>query len=55
MKVVWQIDKFDIESVQEFYTLHRDNPFVMYRYRHNIEKTDIELSKPNLPETTLTP
>jgi len=45
MKLLWQIELADIDSVKAFYEKHRHNNFVINRHRKNVQKIRPQFSK----------
>jgi len=46
MKYIWQIEPQDINKVQTFLNLHRNNPFVQKRIERNLRETKPRVTKP---------
>lgn len=44
-RLTWEIDSSLIDSVNDFYSKHKDNTFVKIRERRNIKKQDLDLTK----------
>lgn len=45
MRLLWEIEEADVIRVKEFYDEHKDNGFVYYRFRRNVERDLPELSR----------
>jgi len=45
MKLLWKIEKSDIQKVKSFYEKNKDNPFVRERINRNLNKQNVEISK----------
>lgn len=45
MKYIWQVEPDDINKVQTFLNLHRNNPFVRRRIERNLRETKPKVTK----------